>query len=215
MRFIALGDSAVTATGVKAPAIARQIHKLAPPGIVDVLAAFDSVTVYYDTAKLPPLEDLPYDAICRIISDAKRAAKSNAAHVSTVPLEIPVRYGGENGPDLQSLAKAKNLSEAAFISLHSRAKYVVLAVGFMPGFGYLGGLPKRLHAPRLATPRTRIPAGSVAIGATYTGVYPFESPGGWNIIGRTALKLFDPTQPEPSSLRVGQVVHFKPEKDGD
>jgi inhibitor of KinA len=200
---------------VKAPAIAREIRKLTRPGILDVLAAFDSVTVYYDAAKLAPSVESPYDAICGFISEAQRSAKSDSAATSTPSLEISVRYGGEDGPDLQRLAKSKSLSEHEFITLHSRAKYVVLAVGFMPGFGYLGGLPKRLHAPRLATPRTRISAGSVAIGATYTGVYPFESPGGWNIIGRTSLKLFDPSQPQPAKLHVGQIVHFKPEKDGD
>jgi inhibitor of KinA len=214
MQFIPLGDSAVTLTGVKAPPIAREIRKLAPVGIVDVLAAFDSVTVYYDATKLAVSYESPYDTICDLISEAKRNAISDSASAPAPPLQISVRYGGEDGPDLQRLAKAKNLSEAEFISLHSRAKYVVLAVGFMPGFGYLGGLPKRLHTPRLATPRTQVPAGSVAIGATYTGVYPFESPGGWNIIGRAKLTLFDPSQPQPAKLHVGQIVRFKPVKDG-
>jgi inhibitor of KinA len=215
MQFIPLGDSAVTATGVDAPTVAGEIRKVAPPGVFDILAAFDSVTVYYDVAKLVPAEISPYDAMCSLISQAKRAAKSHSAAASIPPLEIPVRYGGEDGPDLQNLARTKKLSEQEFISLHSRAKYVVLAVGFIPGFGYLGGLPKRLHAPRLATPRTRVPAGSVAIGATYAGVYPFESPGGWNIIGRTSLELFDPRQSQPAKFRVGQIVRFRPHKDGD
>jgi inhibitor of KinA len=210
MRFIPLGDSAVTAKNVNATAIVHQIRKLAPAGILDVSAAFDAVTVVYDAAKLPQSDEAPYETVCRIISEAQRAAPSVAAAAPDRPLQIPVRYGGDDGPDLANLAKNTNLSEREFIAMHSSAKYVVLAVGFMPGFGYLGGLPERLHAPRLDTPRTRIPAGSVAIGANYTGIYPFESPGGWNIIGRTSLRLFNPSQPSPAKLHVGQTVRFVP-----
>jgi KipI family sensor histidine kinase inhibitor len=129
-------------------------------------------------------------------------AKENVA-------EIPVRYGGEMGPDLGVLAREKGMTEGELIRLHSSTTYTVLAMGFMPGFGYLGGVPEVLRAARLSRPRVRVPAGSVAIGGLYTGVYPFESPGGWNIIGHTSARLFDVGSPSPALLRVGQRVRFR------
>ena len=122
--------------------------------------------------------------------------------------EIPVRY---DGPDLERVAKIKGLSVAQVCELHAATIYKVYMLGFAPGFPYLGDLDKRLHTPRLASPRTRVPAGSVAIGGEHTGIYSVASPGGWNIIGHTVAKLFDPaTDATPFLLQAGDRVRFVP-----
>ena len=115
-------------------------------------------------------------------------------------LEIPVKYGGEFGPDLKIMSKKLNISEESIINIHSSATYRIYMIGFMPGFPYLGGLDERISFPRLSTPRIKVPAGSVGIAGKQTGIYPFESPGGWNIIGRTELSLFDVDANPPSLL---------------
>jgi KipI family sensor histidine kinase inhibitor len=125
-------------------------------------------------------------------------------------VEIPVRYGGEDGPDLAELASLRGLTPQRVVELHSSASYIVYFVGFVPGFAYLGGLPPELATPRLESPRKRVPRGSVAIGGSHTGVYPFETPGGWRLIGRTSLEIFDPDLAELSRLRIGDLVRFTP-----
>jgi biotin-dependent carboxylase-like uncharacterized protein len=124
-------------------------------------------------------------------------------------VEIPVCYGGEYGPDLDGVAAHSGLSAAEVIARHERAEYLVHAIGFSPGFPYLGGLPPELATPRRTTPRLRVSPGSVAIGGGQTGVYPLETPGGWNLIGRTSLRLFDPWRKEPALLRAGDRVRFR------
>jgi len=126
------------------------------------------------------------------------------------PLEIAVRYGGEDGPDLAELAAANGLRAADVAELHAEARYRVLFLGFAPGFAYLGGLPAALATPRRATPRERVPAGSVAVAGEHTAVYPRSMPGGWNLIGRTDALLFDPRAAPPSPLRPGGIVRFVP-----
>jgi KipI family sensor histidine kinase inhibitor len=125
-------------------------------------------------------------------------------------VEIPVCYGAAHGPDLAAVAAHAGLSEAEAIALHAGATYRVCLLGFTPGFPYLGGMPERLALPRLTTPRPRVPAGSVGIAAAQTGIYPLESPGGWRLIGRTALRLFDPGAARPFLLSPGDAVRFVP-----
>ena len=125
-------------------------------------------------------------------------------------VELPVLYGGEYGPDIEKVAEHAGMAVDEMIGLHSGTGYLVYMLGFTPGFPYLGGLDDRLATPRVATPRLRIPAGSVGIAESQTGVYPLTSPGGWNIIGRTPLALFDPTREPPSLLAPGDVVRFVP-----
>jgi inhibitor of KinA len=125
-------------------------------------------------------------------------------------VEIPVHYGGGHGPDLADLAALHDLTPERVIELHSGASYVVYFIGFVPGFAYLGGLPPELATPRLEAPRKRVPKGSVAIGGAHTGIYPFETPGGWRIIGRTPLEIFDPDSAELSRVRIGDHVRFTP-----
>jgi KipI family sensor histidine kinase inhibitor len=123
-------------------------------------------------------------------------------------VEIPVAYGGEYGPDLESVAALTGHTPDEVVSIHCGAEYLVYFLGFSPGFPYLGGLPESIAAPRLDTPRRRVPAGSVAIGGQQTGVYPVASPGGWRIIGRTSLRLFDPGADPCTMLQMGDHVRF-------
>jgi KipI family sensor histidine kinase inhibitor len=155
-----------------------------------------------------------FDPLAQDHSNLERMLTQCIARLDSVALpeprtvEIPVRYGGEHGPDLLDLAALHGLTPERVIALHSSATYIVYFVGFVPGFAYLGGLPPELATPRLESPRKRVPKGSVAIGGTHTGVYPFETPGGWRLIGRTPLDIFDPDSAELSRLRIGDRVRF-------
>jgi KipI family sensor histidine kinase inhibitor len=125
-------------------------------------------------------------------------------------VQIPVCYGGDFGIDLTFVAEHVGLSEQQVIELHSATRYLVHFLGFSPGFGYLGGLPKQLECPRLESPRLTVAAGSVGIAGAQTGVYPIDSPGGWRIIGRTPLRMFDPLADAPTRLEPGDMVEFLP-----
>jgi KipI family sensor histidine kinase inhibitor len=128
--------------------------------------------------------------------------------VGTTEIDIPVRYGGADGPDLAALAKQVGMSVDEVVKRHTQAEYIVFFLGFQPGFAYLGGLDPALHAPRRADPRLEVPAGSVGIGGEQTGVYPAVSPGGWQLIGRTDLNLFDPARQPPTLMQPGDRVRF-------
>lgn len=123
-------------------------------------------------------------------------------------IEIPVRYGGKFGPDLVSVANKLDMSVESVVAIHTQTIYTVYFIGFQPGFPYLGGLSERLHSARHATPRTQVPAGSVGIGGEQTGIYPFESPGGWQLLGQTDTRLFDLTQEPPTLLSAGDTLQF-------
>ncbi|ORM73224.1 hypothetical protein HA48_10680 [Pantoea wallisii] len=129
-------------------------------------------------------------------------------------VEIPVVYGGEAGPDLAEVAERAGMTPKQVVELHSATDYVVYFIGFQPGFPYLGGLDERLHTPRRAEPRVVVPAGSVGIGGSQTGIYPLAAPGGWQLIGHTPLSLFDPDAQPPTLLRPGDSVRFVPQKEG-
>lgn len=135
-------------------------------------------------------------------------ASALPAHSHRV-VSIPVQYGGVEGPDLEQVARAIRLTPDEIIARHSQAHYRVHCLGFLAGFAYLGGLDARLHCARKQTPATRIAPGSIAIGGGNTGIYPTESPGGWHIIGRTRVRLFDPTRAEPALLQAGDEVRFR------
>lgn len=166
----------------------------------DVVPGMNNLTVVYD-----PLADDGDAVLAALAAGWEEAAGTDAP---TRRVDIPVHYGGGDGPDLELVARHCGLHPDDVVQLHSQARYTVFFVGFQPGFAYLGGLPEALATPRLATPRPSVPAGSVAIGGAQTGVYPQQSPGGWNLIGRTALALFDPARDEPSLLQPGDSVRF-------
>jgi inhibitor of KinA len=125
-------------------------------------------------------------------------------------IEIPTLYGGESGPDLQFVAEHNEIPPDEVIQIHSSADYLIYMLGFTPGFPYLGGMSEKIAAPRLAVPRTKIPAGSVGIAGKQTGIYPIESPGGWQLIGRTPLKLYEPKRQPPIILQAGDYIRFVP-----
>lgn len=170
-------------------------------GVTNVHPAYASILIDFDPRKIRH-------------RDIERVATELFAQAASAPLpeprtvEIPVAYGGANGPDLDAVAELTGHTPDEVVAMHSGAEYLVYFLGFSPGFPYLGGLPESIAAPRLETPRRRVPAGSVAIGGQQTGVYPIASPGGWRIIGRTPLRLFDPGAYPPVLLRMGDHVRF-------
>ena len=172
-------------------------------GVIEVAPAFRSLTVYYDCGKLtwPQAEQW--------ISDSLRSVPITL-QLTRLQLDIPVCYDPEFALDLPAVADAHDLNSDDVVRLHSNATYVVQMIGFSPGFPYLAGLPSQLHTPRRASPRMHVPAGSVAIGGEQTGIYSCKSPGGWNVIGRTPVQLFDPQRDPPCLLRTGDVIRFVP-----
>lgn len=172
-------------------------------GMVEYIPAFCSVSVIYN-----PLE-LPYSTVYSIIKDIILNLDFNQNFEKHI-VKIPVCYGGEFGPDIQNVAKLNSLTTTQVIKIHSDSEYLVYMIGFAPGFPYLGGMSEKIATPRLNTPRQIIPSGSVGIAGMQTGVYPMETPGGWQLIGRTPLKLFDINKKPKSLLSLGDIVKFYP-----
>jgi inhibitor of KinA len=207
-----LGDAAILvrlATAIdeaahhRVQAACACLARARPAAVTDIVAAFTTVAVHYDPAR----------------TGYARLAAELAAALATVDVErlpaartitIPVRYGGGYGPDLEHVAARAALGAEEVVRRHARGDYLVHMIGFAPGFPYLGGLDPLISCPRRDTPRTHVPAGSVGIGGSQTGIYPIESPGGWQIIGRTDVVLFDPGREPPSLLAPGDRVRFVP-----
>ena len=174
----------------------------------DVVVGYCTVTVFFDP--------LAVDARWLEAEVSEHAAAVDASSVlDGAIVEVPVCYGGEVGPDLADVAAFAGCSEDDVIARHSEREYRVYMVGFVPGFAYMAEVDSRIAAPRRASPRTAVPAGSVAIAGPQTGVYPSVTPGGWNIIGRTPLKPFDPGRPEPFLFKSGDRVRFSVLPDSD
>lgn len=188
--------------------VVRAMRRQLLPGIVDIVPAFDSITIVCDPFATMELTDEM--TLHEWIGAAVDQAQGFDDEIQTRQVEIPIRYGGDAGPDLREVADRLNATVGEVIEMHCGVEYRVLAVGFLPGFAYLGGLPEAMHLPRRSTPRARVPAGSLGIGGPYTGVYPFASPGGWHLIGRAGVSLFDPNVSDGSTLRVGDRVRFIP-----
>lgn len=172
-------------------------------GIVELVPTYGSLLVVYDQLAVGYaglIEQL------KILAEGLEGVEIPDREV----VEIPVVYGGEYGPDLGIVAQLNSLSEDEVIKRHSEAEYPIYMLGFVAGFPYLGGMDKSIAAPRKQTPRLKIPAGSVGIAGQQTGIYSVESPGGWQIIGRTPLKLYDADGEKPIFLRAGQSIRFKP-----
>jgi inhibitor of KinA len=176
--------------------------------VIEWVPANASVTVHYDPIRVGRKGDHPPVDRVREWLERCGAAPRPDRPAAGRAVVIPVCYGGAFGPDLDLVAAACGLSPAEVIARHSGAGYFVSAVGFTPGFPYLGGLPEALHTPRRKTPRVRVPPGSVGIGGVQTGIYPFETPGGWNLIGRTPLRLFNPLARPPAFLQAGDRVRL-------
>jgi KipI family sensor histidine kinase inhibitor len=201
--LIQFGDRIDVQVNAQAIALAAALCAAQLPGVLDVAPAYASVCVRYAPAQADARERL-VAAIRPFLETAAPVAAANAA-----PVEIPVCYGGEFGPDLDAVALHAQLEASELIARHAGADYRVAMLGFAPGFPYLLGLPASLHTPRRGSPRRRVPAGAVAIGGAQTGIYPRELPGGWNIVGRTPLRLFDLDRDPPALLAPGTRVRFR------
>ena len=193
--------------------VARVVEAAAIPGVTEVTTAFTTVAVFYDPARvLAGADEVLFDALEAQVRSAlaQPAARGSLRSApEREPIEIPVCYDEAFAVDLAHVAAHASLAPAEVIALHCSAEYRVATVGFTPGFPYLSGLPPQLATPRHATPRAAVPAGSVAIGGSQTGVYPTSSPGGWHVIGRTPMTLFDVTMDPPALLRAGDRVRFR------
>ena len=218
MRFAPLGDRAVMitlgatideATHRLVRTASMRIDRRPPAGFIDQVPAFTSIAVHYDPiVAARGTSKTPY---ARVVDDLTAALDGLTAE--RLPparvVQIPVCYGGALGPDLEDVAHAHEMTADDVVRLHTGGDYLVYMVGFMPGFAYLGGLPAKLATPRRTTPRTVVPAGSVGIGGSQTGVYPLDSPGGWNLIGKTPMAIFDIARAEPALLATGDRVRFR------
>ena len=183
------------------------------PGVIETAPAYTTVAIFYDPARVIAGGARPNE-IVEWLSERMRQVLSDAnviqgEEIGVRLVEIPVCYDSEFAPDLDEVAKRAGLVAQEVVDLHSKSQYRVSCVGFTPGFPFLGGLPRKLATSRRAVPRKAIPAGSVGIGGTQTGIYPVKSPGGWNVIGRTPLRLFDPQKNPPALLRAGDRVRFR------
>ena len=182
---------------------ARKLTAAEMSGVEEIVPAFASIGVFFRSPPDPVLAETQ-------IREALRGRARGVARLTKPRLvEIPVCYESDCGPDLAAVAEHCRVSPDEVIKQHTRARYEVRCVGFTPGFPYLAGLPPQLAMPRRSTPRTAVPAGSVAIGGAQTGIYPLSSPGGWNIIGRTPRRLFDPEREPAALLQPGDRVRFR------
>lgn len=198
---VELGDRINVALNLQVHALCLAVERAGLVGVQEAVPTYRSFAVYYDPLRIGrgALKE-NIDALLCLTPD-------QVEHGSRM-VEIPTVYGGEYGPDLEFVARHTSLSEDEVIRLHTEPFYHVYMLGFTGGFPYLGGLSERLSIPRLHTPRLKVPAGSVGIAGTQTGVYPVESPGGWRIIGRTSLRLFDPSRQIPTPILPGDKVRF-------
>jgi inhibitor of KinA len=193
------------------------------PGVIEIAPAYTTVAIFFDpTAAIEagaPVENV-FDWLAEKIREAlesvetgvltrKPDGEAEESRRSSRVVEVPVCYEADFALDLDEVARHAGISTAQVVDLHCGPEYRVHCLGFTPGFPFLGGLPKELATPRRAVPRKEIAAGSVAIGGAQTGIYPLKSPGGWNVIGRTALRLFDPEKNPPALLRAGDRVRFR------
>ena len=219
VRLFPLGDAAVVLefgtaiSPVTHAAIAAFSARLAVRpfvGLREVVPAFTTLTVYYDPwlASEHGRYPEPYERVAAQLRELLAEAPETTAATAAQIVEIPVCYGGAFGPDLAFVAQHAGLSQAEVIRLHTAPEYLVHLIGFAPGFPYLGGLDARLATPRRAQPRPLVPAGAVGIAGPQTGIYSLPTPGGWQLIGRTPLALFNPEWAAPSRQRAGQRLRF-------
>lgn len=200
--LVELGETISPEVNRRVQQLMRQLQQDRLPGVLELAPGYRSLLVVFE-----PLTIAPAELRERITTiDAQR---SFAGHLPSKLLTVPVFYGGPYGPDLEWVAGHLGISGDEVIRLHTQTVYRVYMIGFTPGYPYLGELPEALTVPRRGTPRTRVPKGSVGIAQRQTGIYPVESPGGWQIIGWSPIELFDPNRPVPSLLEMGDRVKFE------
>lgn len=177
-------------------------------GVVDMIPAFCSLLINYDP-RIVSYEKMQKRMQALVKMDLKGGAQRKRV------FEIPVCYGGQYGPDMATITAHSGLSEKEVIEIHSSRDYLIYMLGFLPGFCYLGGLDERIHTPRLANPRVKISAGSVGIGGSQTGIYPMDSPGGWQLMGMTPVKTYDPGREKPILVEAGDYIRFIPVEEAE
>ncbi|MCS7125154.1 MAG: 5-oxoprolinase subunit PxpB [Candidatus Bathyarchaeota archaeon] len=216
-RYLPFGDAALTvefgtvinlAVNHKVIALNEALMKASIPGIEELVPTYRSLLIRYDPAKIT------YERLVAQIREVEEKLKETPREKKR-KLTVPVVYGGVYGPDLGFVADYHGSTESQVVKFHSGKEYRVYMIGFVAGFPYLGDVPDEIATPRLETPRLRVPAGSVGIAEKQTGIYPCEAPGGWRIIGRTPIKLFDPQWQPPALLKPGDTVKFKPISEGE
>jgi inhibitor of KinA len=212
-RLVLAGDSMLIvefderidpAVNARAVGVAAGLSARALPGIRDIVPTFRSTAIYFD----PLRTDV--DGLTGCLRELASGQIGNHGATTVEPIRVPVCYGGDLGPDLAGVARMAGLHEAEVIALHAGTTYHVFMLGFVPGFPYMGTVPPRIAVPRREAPRARVPAGSVGIAGPQTGIYPSETPGGWQLIGRTPVMPFDLSRAEPFLLKAGDAVQFIP-----
>jgi inhibitor of KinA len=199
--LLEFGDGISLEVNEKVRRMALTIQKEKIEGIIEIVPTYRSLLIIYNPLIIS-------------IEDLEKRLQQMEWEFQQIPFpgptltQIPVVYGGPYGPDMEGVAEYLQIAPEKVIQLHCSKPYLIYMIGFMPGFPYMGELPEKLAMPRLKTPRLSVPAGSVAIAQKQTGIYSMESPGGWQILGRTPVKLFDPEKEPPSLLRMGDFVHF-------
>lgn len=199
---VEFGDQIAPAINDRALAFTRAVEAERWAGLLEIVPTYRSATVYFDPGSVK-------------VASLEKRLQDLATSLPRIPMrkrrvvEIPVLYGGDYGPDLEGIADATGLSPQQVVALHTSVEYRVYMLGFSPGFPYLGQVPDAIAVPRFAEPRSRVPAGSVGIAGLQTGIYPQESPGGWRLIGRTPLRLYDATRSKPFLLQPGDRVRFR------
>lgn len=186
----------------KVRSLFQKIKQQGYPGVIETVPTYRSLMIYYNPMEVE-LEDLK-----REVEHLTREGGQEALNSQPRLVKIPVLYGGEMGPDLEWICEKNDLSKDELVDIHTSKDYLVYTIGFAPGFPYLGRMSRNLFCPRLEEPRTKVPEGSVAIAESQTVVYAIETPGGWRIIGRTPLKLFDLNRERPTLLQPGDHVRF-------
>lgn len=201
--LVEFGDGIDPEVNTKVRVMAKNLEKNRPEGVREMIPTYRSLLFIYDPDVTSP------DRLCPLIETMENRLEKIETDPCKV-VEIPVCYAGEFGPDIENVKQSHGLTTREVIDIHSAPEYLIYMVGFTPGFPFLGGLDEKLHTPRLKTPRMLVPEGSVGIANNQTGMYPIASPGGWQIIGRTPLKLFAPDRSDPFLYKAGDMIKFNP-----
>ena len=199
--FVEFGDTIEPELNRRVRNLMLAIQKEKITGVVEIVPAYRSLLIYYEPLQISPKE------LREILSQLAQRLEESKLPESKL-IEVPTVYGGEYGPDLEFVANYNRLSAEEVIKIHTGVPYLIYMIGFMPGFPYVGVMSPKIAVPRLDTPRIKVPAGSVCITGNQTGIYPTESPGGWRLIGRTPLKLFEPNRKPPVLFQAGDYLVF-------